>query len=224
VQRQRAEGLATYAAGIAHDINNALSVIVSGLTLVDNRLRPTNTLTEVLDDMHTAVASSSRLAMRMMQLGRMGEPRDHEALEVSPLVNRTAGIMRRSFKPSVLVDVEVPDGLVTRGTEAELHLALMNLLVTAREAMPSGATVTISAHRAALDDERATAIGVAAPGEYVAIVVSAPTTGTDADATAGTGFGLAMSQAIVRQHGGVITDESTAAAGSTFTIWLPAAT
>jgi signal transduction histidine kinase len=234
-QLPQAEALSTYVAGVAHDFNNALSVILGGLALVEAKLGPSGILTDVLADMRTAALTGSQLAMRLMQLGRTGEPPAPESVEVARLVNRTSGVMRRRMAPSVSLDVEVPEGLVVHGVEVDLHLVVMNLIINARDAMPSGGMLTITATRSALDAARAATMQVPA-GDYVELVVRDTGAGMDDDTKArvfetpfttkpaaqGTGLGLAMAQSVVRRHGGTITVESSVGAGSTFTVWLPA--
>jgi signal transduction histidine kinase len=217
----RIEGLTTFAAGIAHDLNNAISVIISGLTLIEAKLGATEALNDVLGDMRSAAVGSSRLAQRLMQLARTGEGTELEPVEVSTLVNRTAGVMRRRLPASMLVNVEVPDDLVVLGLEAELHLGLMSLILNARDAMPTGGTLTISARRATLDAAEAAATLVPAPGDYVA--VSVHDTGQRMEATKPPGQPLSMVHGIVKRHRGGITVESSVGTGSTFTIWLPVA-
>jgi signal transduction histidine kinase len=214
-QALRIEGLTTFTAGVAHDLNNALSVIISGLTLLEAKLQPTEGLADVLADMRSATAGSAQLAMRLMQLGRLGEPA-LEPLELAPLVHRTAGIMRRRLPASMHVNVEVADDLAVRGFEADLHLVLVHLILGARDAMRAGGTLTITARRATLDAAESAATLVPAPGDYVAVLVH-----DTGQRDPGTGTRLSVVHDIVKRHRGAITEESSPGAGSTFTIWLP---
>ncbi len=233
---QNVEGLATFAAGIAHDFNNALSVIIGGITLVEHKLQGTGVLTDVLDDMRSSAVRSSQLALQLMQLGRAGETPDHGPVEVSQLVHRTTGLMRRRLPKTLTIINDAPEGLVVRGLEAELHLVLMNLILNARDAMPGGGTISITVRTVTLDAAQTAAKLLPWAGAYVELVVKDTGSGMDAETRArafepffttkppgrGTGLGLAMVQGIVSRHGGAVAVESAVGAGSTFTIWLPA--
>jgi len=234
-QLQTAEGLAAFAAGIAHDFNNTLSVILGGLALVEQKLH--GQLTDVVQDMRNSATLSSQLAGQLMQLGRATDRPDPGPVRLSMLIHRTAGLLRRRFPARVVIDASVPEGLIARGLEADLHLVLMNLIHNARDAMPDGGTVTVTAKNVSLDATQAAAMLLAGAGSYVELAVKDNGSGMDADTKArafepffttkppgqGSGLGLALVHGIVMRHGGVIPIVSAVGAGSTITFWLPAA-
>jgi signal transduction histidine kinase len=233
-QLQTAEGLAAFAAGIAHDVNNALSVILGGLALVEQKLK--GQLTEVVKDMRESAALSAQLAAQLMQLGRTSDKPPPGPVQLSTLVYRTVGLMRRRFPEGVVIDAAVPEGLVTSGLEVDLHLVLMNLILNARDAMPDGGTVTVTARNVSLDATQATAKQLPSAGSYVELAVKDTGSGMDAETKArafepffttkapghGAGLGLALVHGIVSRHGGAVAIDSAAGKGSTFTVWLPA--
>jgi signal transduction histidine kinase len=237
-QLQRVEGLETFAAGIAHDFNNSLAVIFGGLGLVEKALQHNPALAEVLRDMRVAATRSSQLAMQLMQLGRSSEKAEYGTVELSHLVHRTTGLMRRRAPSTITIDVSVADELLLRGQEVDLHFALMNLIVNARDAMPGGGTIMVSARKVSLDSAQTAAKQLTDAGDYVELAVKDNGSGMDAAIRArafepffttkppghGTGLGLAMVKDIVGRHHGAVEIESAVGAGSTFTIWLPALT
>lgn len=151
------------------------------------------------------------------------------------LVHGMADLVRTSLGPSVLVEASFPLSLPPVMADAnQLELCLLNLAVNARDAMPDGGTLTISARAESVQDGRALGIG---PGQYVRLSLADTGEGMD-EATLsratepffttkgvgkGTGLGLSMVHGIVQQCGGALRLSSTRPGGTTVDIWLPVA-
>jgi signal transduction histidine kinase len=157
-------------------------------------------------------------------------------MELGPFVHRSIGLMRRQLPPGSRFEIEVPEKLVLRGSQEELHQVLLNLVLNARDAMPDGGTIRIVAHGVVFDRVQASAHHLAAPGTYVELAVIDTGIGMDEPTQArafepffttkppghGTGLGLAMVHAVVARHGGGIVLDSAPGRGTTITMWIPA--
>ena len=232
-QLQRLEAMGSLAGGLAHDFNNALAVILGTLGLLSRRLPPNTDLQDMIGEMKTAASSASTLARRLLRLGRT-EPLEFETILLDSLVHRTAAMMRRQM-PGIDISVDIGPNLAMRGSQEELHQALVNLLLNARDAMPHGGALRIFAREVSFDLAQAATHHLPTKGEYVELVVVDSGAGMDEVTLSrafepffttkppgqGTGLGLAMIHSIVRRHGGAIVGESTVGRGTTFRIWLP---
>lgn len=232
---QRLEAMTTLAAGLAHDFNNALAVILGGLELVEHRV-PTSDpeMRLMVREMRGAASSASALARRLLNLGRSREPLEFEPVQLAELVQRTVSMIKRQLPPTISIETDIAKDLVIRGSEEELHQVLINLLLNARDAMPNGGRLRIDARGLLLDRPQAAAYQLPARGAYVELVVSDTGVGMDEATKArafepffttkppgqGTGLGLAMIHNIVRRHGGAIVVDSALGRGTTFTLWL----
>jgi signal transduction histidine kinase len=232
-QLQRLEAMGALAGGLAHDFNNALSVIVSSLEIMERRLHGKGELVDMVGEMKTAALSASALARRLLRLGRT-EPLEFETVSLAPLVERTVSMMRRQL-PKIEIVVDVSDELVMRCSQEEMHQVLVNLFINARDAMPQGGTVRVHARQVSFDPAQAAAVQLPARGDYIELIVTDTGVGmneatlarvfepffTTKPPTQGTGLGLAMIYNIVRRHGGSIVAESVIGRGAAFRIWLP---
>jgi signal transduction histidine kinase len=232
---QRLEAMTTLAAGLAHDFNNALAVILGGLELFEYRVPTTDPdLRLMVQEMRTAASSASSLARRLLHLGRTREPVEFEPVQLAQLVQRTVSMMRRQLPQTISVECEIAHDLVIRGSEEELHQVLINLLLNARDAMPGGGRLRIEARGLMLDRIEAAKYQLPTRGAYVEVVVSDTGVGMDESTKArvfepffttkppgqGTGLGLAMIHNIVRRHGGAVVVDSALGRGTSFTLWL----
>jgi signal transduction histidine kinase len=232
-QLQRLESMASLAGGLAHDFNNALSVILGTLGLLERKLPANSDLVDMVNEMKTAADSASTLARRLLRLGRT-EPLEFEIVELQSLVARTVAMMRRQLT-DIEINIDVAPELLLRASRDELQQVLINLMVNARDAMPNGGTLRILAREVTFDRGQAAAHHLPTKGDHVELVVADTGSGMDETTLArafdpffttkpagkGTGLGLAMIHSIVRRHGGAIIAESTVGRGATFRIWLP---
>ncbi|MDB6152716.1 MAG: multi-sensor hybrid histidine kinase, partial [Chthoniobacteraceae bacterium] len=227
---QRMESIGTLAGGIAHDLNNALAPIVIGLDLLKMRF------TEARDQSLLAMigASAERGAAMVRQVLSFARGVEGERVEIAigKLIGEIEKIANETFLKHIHVRTRVAADLHTLlGDPTQLHQVLLNLCVNARDAMPDGGTITISAENVVFD-----AHGDAKPGPYILLEVEDTGAGiapgmiekifdpffTTKAIGQGTGLGLSSSLAIVKSHGGFIQVESEESKGAVFKIYLPA--
>jgi PAS domain S-box-containing protein len=233
----RMHALGQIAGGIAHDFNNVLQAVSGGAALIERRpddaARVLRNARLVLDAARRGAAITSRL----LAFSRRGDLRA-ENVDSAALLADMADILTHTLGGSVVCAVDVVPGLPPLFADrGQLETVLVNLATNARDAMPSGGTLTLHA-----DTEVASAglphpAGLV-PGMYVRIMVSDTGTGMGRDVLArvtepffttkepgkGTGLGLAMAKGFVEQSGGSLSIDSTVGHGTRITLWLPVAT
>ena len=179
------------------------------------------------------LATKAILIHRVEQLSPVDALVDVEAVDLHSLVRGMQPFIQRSIGPTIRVSIRVPSNLPRVRTDpSQLEAALLNLAVNARDAMPEGGALIISARKLRISR---TAEAPLQPGEYVCVSVVDTGVGMDEETLAkatdpffttkpvgsGTGLGLSTSFAIVERHGGRILVESEVGRGTTFEIWLP---
>ena len=232
-QAQKMHMIGQLAGGIAHDFNNLLTVIngYCDLSMFD---LPN---TDVLDNLKTIRQAGERASGLTQQLLAFSRQQVTlvERVALSGVVKEVLGLSRRVIAENIRIveSVDRAAGSVM-ADPAQLHQMLMNLVVNARDAMPSGGTLTISTRHLALDSEQARRLDVVS-GDYAVLTVSDTGSGMDEHVRAhifepffttkavgkGTGLGLATVYALVRRLGGAIAVESSPGQGSTFRVYLP---
>ncbi len=235
LRAQRMESIGTLAGGIAHDFNNILAPIMLSIELLKmDEHDPMH-----LDVLSTVERSSQRGADMVRQLLSFarGVERDQVQNQLGELIREVEKILTDTFLRTVAISVDVPDDLwPVQGDPTQLHQVLMNLVVNARDAMPNGGSLTVTARNVQLDGHEPTVQSDAAVGPYVVVSVSDTGTGMDErvldrvfepffttkEVGKGTGLGLSTSQAIVKSHGGFMEVTSRPGVGTTVSFSLPA--
>ena len=233
-QAQKLEALGQLTSGIAHDFNNLLTVVLGSLEILRKRL-PNNP--ELIKPLDNAVAGAERGATLTQRLLAFARKQDLaiEAVDVIQLLNGMPQLLQTSAGSSINVEIRVPSKCQRAHTDpTQLELAILNLAVNARDAMPDGGKITISAREEALTVDNK--VGVPT-GNYVCIAVTDTGCGMDKETLAravepffttkgvgqGTGLGLAMVHGLAAQSGGGIRLVSDLGKGTTAEIWLPVA-
>jgi signal transduction histidine kinase len=234
LERQKIETFGHLCAGVVHDLNNHFAAILAALEYLEGTPRDLQLadpeVRECLDDARGATRRAAELTARLLAWTRrdLGE---YEVIDVSALCEGTVEIARRILGRSVRIELALEKGLAVRGDRCRLHQVVFNLLLNARDAMPRGGTVRISA---ALVSESP---GQEANHPQIRLVVEDTGTGIDEATRArifepffttkslgqGTGLGLTIVRDVVRAHGGTIECDSAPGRGTRFTILLPAA-
>ncbi len=235
VESQKMEALGQLASGIAHDFNNMLSVIMGYSELLKFGLVEESAMQEHNRQIWLAAERAAQLTAQLLVFSRKQVVQPVE-LDFNFVVREVEDMLRRMVdeKIELKIDLDQDAGHVLADA-GYMGQVLMNLVVNARDAMPTGGRVTIATRRVTLDKKYAEGHLDVMPGEYVLLSVSDTGCGmteavkarvfeafyTTKDAGKGTGLGLATCQTIVKQSNGHITLESEVGKGTTFKIYFP---
>lgn len=232
---QRLESIGTLAGGIAHDLNNVLTPIMMGAKLLA-RSRPESNRQGLIE---TILASAERGANMIKQLLAFagGVEGKRESLQFGDIIDEIRAILDHTLPKTIPVEVNVAEDLwPISGDATELSQVLMNLCINARDAMPEGGDLKLSAENVVLDGNRPPSSPDLQPGPYLLVSIVDTGTGippqvidqvfdpffTTKAQGSGTGLGLSTSLGIVRGHGGTINVYSEQDKGTKFAIYLPA--
>lgn len=233
-QAQKLEAIGQLTGGLAHDFNNLLMVIQSSMELLRKRLPDDERLLSLVDNAVEGVKRGMSLTHRMLSFARR-QDMDQRPINIHELVFEMTDLMQRSLGPSILIELRFPMGLSkVRADSNQLESALLNLAVNARDAMPNGGPLIISAREENLQKDNSLRLH---PGKYVCLAVEDKGEGmsdaiikraaepffTTKGVGKGTGLGLSMVQGFAEQSGGCLRLKSKKDVGTTAEIWLPTA-
>jgi PAS domain S-box-containing protein len=234
-QAQKMQAIGQLSGGIAHDFNNLLTVILGNLEIVRKRVANDPKVMRLIDNATQGALRGVSLTQRMLAFARRQELKS-ESVEIPGLIEGISGLLRSSLGPSVQLETRFSPGLVpVMADNNQLELAVLNLATNARDAMPHGGKIVISAQTEEVHDHSALSL---APGQYVCMSVSDTGEGMDAITLAsamdpffttkgvgkGTGLGLSMVHGFIEQLGGRFILKSQAGSGTRAELWIPAAT
>ncbi len=237
LRAQRMESIGTLAGGVAHDLNNSLGPIIMSLDLFKARF-PDPESQSLIDIIQTSAQRGADMVRQVLSFAR-GVEGQRMVVQVQHLIRDIQKIANDTFLKNFSVRTNIaPDVWLIAGDPTQLHQVLLNLCVNARDAMPNGGAITISAENIHLDEHSAGMNVDAQPGPYVVLCVEDTGTGmppevierifdpfyTTKEQGKGTGLGLATSLAIVKSHGGFIHVYSEPEKGSKFRVYIPAQT
>lgn len=231
-QLQKLEALGQLTGGVAHDFNNLLMVILGSLELVKKRVRNDPRTQRLVDNAMQGAQRGATLTQRLLAFARRQELAP-TAVDVQALVRGMSDLLRRTLGPQVDLRFRMPPELLCAKVDAnQLELALLNLVVNARDAMPLGGALTIEARSeqvaadSALSSGKYTVIGVADTGvgmDEPTLRQAAEPFFTTKGLGKGTGLGLSMVHGLAQQSGGRLELRSTPGLGTQAELWLPAA-
>jgi PAS domain S-box-containing protein len=235
LRAQRLESLGTLASGIAHDLNNLLLPILMGASLL-KKLDPSERSRKALANIESCVTRGTDLVKQVLLFARGAEgPR--AKLDLTGVISEVESIVDSTFPKNVTLATSVATALSpVVGDSTQLTQVVLNLCVNARDAMPDGGRLVLSAHLTELSAEDALVHRGTAGNLYVVLEVADNGCGmpqkvidrvfepffTTKRVGQGTGLGLSTSMGIVRSHGGFMTVWSEEGTGSTFKVFLPA--
>jgi two-component system, cell cycle sensor histidine kinase and response regulator CckA len=238
LRAQRLESLGTLASGVAHDFNNILTPILAAAQLLPVKLPKLDekelSLFKLIED---SAKRGADLVKQILAFAR-GVEGKRVSLQVRHLLLEIVQVVKQTFPKSIQIRTDIPStDLWTVSADAtQLHQVLMNLCVNARDAMPDGGILGLSANNI-LIDEAYTRINLdARVGSYVVITLSDTGIGippellerifdpffTTKEVGKGTGLGLSTVLGIVKNHGGFIKVKSEVEGGTKFQVYLPA--
>ena len=229
-QSQKMEAIGQLTGGVAHDFNNILAAVIGSINLARKRAEAGQDITEFLDNALRAAARGATLTQRMLAFARKQELQ-LQAVDMLGCVRDMARLLDRTIGPQVAIETLFPLALPpVLADRAQLELAIMNLVVNARDAMPEGGTIRIGARTG-------TPPADCGSGAMVGLVVADEGSGMDEETRRratepffttkgvgkGTGLGLSMVQGMVEQCGGCLRIDSTPGKGTSVEVWLPVA-
>jgi len=235
LRAQRMESIGTLAAGVAHDLNNVLTPILLAVeTLLE---KPDHErLQQLLGMIDSNARRGADMANQVLTFAR-GVEGDRVPLEARHLIKEMEKIARETFPRTIQLQSRIgPDLHMIAGNATQLHQVLLNLCLNARDAMPGGGVLKLSAENVDLDQEFARLHPEAIPGPHLCMTVSDTGTGiapevlnrifepfyTSKGIGKGTGLGLSTVAGIVKSHKGFVTVYSELGKGSQFKVFLPA--
>lgn len=233
-QSQKIEAIGQLTGGIAHDFNNLLMAILGSLDLLRKRVPDDPNILGLVDNATRGALRGAALTQRMLTFARRRQL-ETRAVKIPELVGGMAEMLGHSIGPSIIIEQRFPARLPPVATdENQFESALINLVVNARDAMPNGGTVTITAREARLSEGEHVALQA---GNYVVLAVEDTGAGIEAETLSrvmepffttkgpgkGTGLGLPMVRALAEQSGGTLEIRSVVGRGTTVEVWLPVA-
>jgi two-component system, cell cycle sensor histidine kinase and response regulator CckA len=237
LRAQRLESLGTLASGISHDFNNILTPILAATQLLPLKLPDLDDRNrQLLKMMEDSAKRGAELIKQILAFTR-GVDGDRVPLQIHPLLTEVEQVIQQTFPKNIdiAIPIPTPDLWTISADETQLHQVFMNLCVNARDAMPTGGTLTLAATNQWIDTAYERMNLDAHAGAYVVITVTDTGTGiapelldrifdpffTSKEIGKGTGLGLSTVLGIVRNHGGFIQVESKVGQGSQFRVYLP---
>ena len=234
-QMQKLESLGQLTGGLAHDFNNLLMAILGNLDILRNKWLPTDPkLGRFVDSAIQAAERGANLTQRMLAFARKQELRP-EAVEVPRAIDGMADMLRRTLGSTIEIRFEFTEALPAICVDPnQFELAMLNLSLNARDAMPQGGRLTITARN---DTIKAGAVQGLAAGDYVCLAVADTGVGmnkatlarapepffTTKEIGKGTGLGLSTVFGLAAQSGGGARIRSQLNHGTTVELWLPVA-
>jgi PAS domain S-box-containing protein len=235
LRTQRMESVGTLASGIAHDLNNILGPIILALQFLRKTFSDEQGI-KMLKMLEGTAMRGSDLVKQVLTFAR-GQEGERTPIQIRHTINDLKKFMQEAFSSDIIVEVNVPNDLwAINADPTQIHQVLLNLAVNARDAMPRGGTITISAENLTLDENYAAMNLDAKPGQYILVSVTDSGSGippeiqekifepffTTKEPGKGTGLGLATVFSIVKSHGGFIKLYSEIGKGTNFRLYFPA--
>jgi PAS domain S-box-containing protein len=233
-QSQKMDAIGQLTGGVAHDFNNLLMAVLGSLELARKRMADDPRVTPLIDNAMQAARRGAALTQRMLAFA-CRQQLDPKPIDLHDLVNNMTELLQRSLGPEIFIETQFPPDLDAVKADAnQIEMAVLNLALNARDAMPRGGLLTISA------EARGVAAGEAAalpPGRYVCLAVADSGEGMDEETLQhaiepffttkgvgkGTGLGLPMVHGLAEQSGGKFVLKSLKGEGTVAELWLPVA-
>ncbi len=234
VHARKMDAIGKLTGGIAHDFNNLLAAVLGGLGLIERRVELDTDQQKILQMTRHAAEQGSELVRRLLAFARR-QQLEPARIDIGRLSASVDDLLAHTLGGLVQLDWETEDDLwCAYADETQLELALMNLVINARDAMPEGGAIHISGENRELGADNG--LGVPA-GDYVLLTVTDDGCGiapeileqvmepffTTKDVGKGTGLGLSMVYGFAKQSGGATRIESKVGQGTRVEIWLPRA-
>ncbi|MEJ5365043.1 MAG: PAS domain S-box protein [Desulfosoma sp.] len=232
---QKMEAVGKLSGGIAHDFNNILTIILGYCDLMRKKADLDPMILKGVDEIEKTAERASNLTRQLLAFSRK-QIMQPVALDLNRLIEDLAKMLERLVGEDIHIDRQLDENLwAVWADPVFLEQIILNLVINARDAMPSGGKLTIQTSNLGLTRSRDAGLFTIRPGEYVCLRVSDTGQGIDPEVQPrifepffttkpegrGTGLGLATVYGIVKQLGGYILLESELGKGTTFDILLP---
>jgi signal transduction histidine kinase len=235
-QAQKLEAIGQLTGGISHDFNNLLTIVTGNLELAIGKVKAGDSRA-ILPQLQGALQAAERgvtLIHRLLAFARK-QRLDPRSVDLNRLVMGIEELLHHTLGDGVRIEIRADDDLAPARADAnQLELALVNLAINARDAMPDGGILRIGLRNSGLDRDLPPELSL---GEYVVVSVSDTGTGMDETTLArafepffttkrigsGSGLGLPMVQGFAAQSGGAVRIQSKLGEGTTVELWLPRA-
>jgi PAS domain S-box-containing protein len=234
IQAQKMDAIGKLTGGVAHDFNNLLAAVIGGLSIIERRASLDSKLLQILAMTRHAAEQGTELVGRLLAFARRQQLQPAN-VEIRDMESSVSGLLAHTLGGLVELEWQVPKGIWQAFADpAQLELALMNLIINARDAMNEGGRVVITAENRMVQGGSADDLK---PGHYVVLTVSDSGCGipaemmeevlqpfvTTKDIGKGTGLGLSMVYGFARQSNGAFRLRSRLGEGTDAEIWLPRA-
>ena len=234
LQARKMDAIGKLTGGIAHDFNNLLAAVLGGLGMIERRLELDEEQSRIVGMTRRAAEQGSELVRRLLAFARRQQLQP-AAVDIGKLSAAVRELLAHTLGGLVEVDWRIESGIWCAWADsAQLELALMNLIINARDALPEGGTITVTCANAGSGGDEA--LGLPA-GDYVVLAVADSGGGipaeileqvtepffTTKEVGKGTGLGLSMVYGFARQSGGALHIDSKVGEGTKVEIWLPRA-
>jgi PAS domain S-box-containing protein len=235
LRAQRMESIGALAGGIAHDLNNILTPILTSVQILEMRVGDDEKNAKVLRIIENNVTRGVKMIKHILAFARGGEP-ELRVVYPNELIDEVALFIRNTFPTNIRVVVSSKDDIAAiMGDYTQLYQVLVNLSVNAQDAMPNGGTLKLSAENVRLTESDARKILEAKPGDYVCLTVEDNGVGipkelitqifepffTTKPSARGSGLGLPTALGIIRRHRGFIAVDSTPGTSTAFKVYFP---
>ncbi len=234
-QSQKMEAMGQLTGGVAHDFNNLLTVILGNAEHLAERLAAHKELHKIADDIATAAERGSDLTRSLLAFARK-QPLMPKDIDIGEKVLGMEQLLRRTLGEHVECEFQIDRGLWLASVDpGQLASALLNLVLNARDAMPSGGKLTVEVRNTSLGETDVDVNGDARPGDYVMVAVTDTGSGMSAEVAGrafepffttkevgkGTGLGLSMVYGFAQQSGGAMQIRSEPERGTAVRLFFP---
>jgi len=217
---QKMESMGTIASGVAHNFRNVLAGISVNSQLIQMKYPDNDHLNEIMERLNSSVTRGAGLVDGLMQFSRKQSSGSFKSLDLTVVISEICDLIKKSFDKRIDIRVELPESIYVMGNSAGLSQIIMNLCTNAKDAMPKGGKLKISAR---------------SDGDQAEIIISDTGCGMDRETMEkcfdpffttkevgkGTGLGLSTSYGTIMEHGGDIHVYSEIGKGTTFNIYIP---
>ena len=234
-QAQKMEAIATLAGGIAHQFNNALTVVNSNIDLLEMNLPDDENVAGCARDIKASVCRMTQLTALLLAYARGGKYQV-KTVSLNNFIRNTLPLIRPALDPGIKIDSNLPsDILDVKADPTQMQMVLSAVLVNASEALEGKGRIELTCSNTTVNDETIKDLPELKPGNYICLTITDNGEGMDKDTKKrifepffttkfqGRGLGMAAAYGIVKNHDGSIVVDSKPDQGTTVKIYLPAA-